>query len=699
MNVLEIKNNLLKISYDVADNLSLSGFVIIEDSNSPYVGQVMNLKSEGDSNYAIVKLLFTFNEEGILKNYNGTIPSTNATISKLPANELLDVIPKDDPLFIGKIAQQDIPLNVDKSILDNNLLICSDNLENTSELVKNLSKQIEEKIVIIDPDGQFNYSDKFVPGVDFKIPLNVSAIDFIYENELNDVDPVNKAVIQDILIEVQNYIKTLPEKFLPFDTFVNVVDSQYQETKIPELILLKNKLLKYKDMNVFAQDLKESLGFSILVEQEDVSVLDLSVADASFQKEIIKYIYSVLNNINDSIYVFVKVNNDNITKSLLKKYLAKDNVRTIVICPHELKYIEEAKEASQNVIFFAPLSVSHDFASYNTYLNKLNSDEFVIYGAHTQNIPLIVEVTEYSDEVANYVPNEKNTDDDGVEDEHDEATAISDMSESDNIFAQQDVGENNESDENSAEAYDELLAEDALAQENVIVEDPVDVNDLQDENVVESDNDDNFGFANEIQPVDNILISEDEEPLAEPLEVNDNYNSDTVITELPSDTQNDDSMLDSISLESQDDVVEQVAKDVDRALYEKLPEDDGDFISSDANIVDGDDLTEDDLNIIDDLSSEDITLVGGDENDVNSIDIVSEEEVPPVVPIYQADDIEEKDGLTFKPGEKVSTAKYGEGVVEKMIKYGNKMLCSIDFPNIGRRLLDPAITEITRINE
>ena len=32
MQVLEIKNNLVKIAYDVKDNLALSGFVIIEDT-------------------------------------------------------------------------------------------------------------------------------------------------------------------------------------------------------------------------------------------------------------------------------------------------------------------------------------------------------------------------------------------------------------------------------------------------------------------------------------------------------------------------------------------------------------------------------------------------------------------------------------------------------------------------------------------
>mgnify|MGYP000708393998 CR=1 FL=1 len=95
MKVLEIKNNLVKIAYDVNDNLALSGFVIIEDSNTPYVAQVVNIKADSTSNFAIVKLLFTFNEEGILKNYNGTIPSTKAVVSVLPSKELLDIIPAE----------------------------------------------------------------------------------------------------------------------------------------------------------------------------------------------------------------------------------------------------------------------------------------------------------------------------------------------------------------------------------------------------------------------------------------------------------------------------------------------------------------------------------------------------------------------------------------------------------------------------
>ena len=68
MKILEVKNNLVKISYTAQDNLILSGFVIIEDSKSPYVAQVMSLKADSGLNYAIVKLLFTFNNEGVVKN-------------------------------------------------------------------------------------------------------------------------------------------------------------------------------------------------------------------------------------------------------------------------------------------------------------------------------------------------------------------------------------------------------------------------------------------------------------------------------------------------------------------------------------------------------------------------------------------------------------------------------------------------------
>ncbi len=746
MNVMEIKNNLVKVAFSAEDNLALGSFIIIEDENSPYVAQVMNLKSDTATNYAIVKLLFTFNEDGILKNYDGTIPSRKANVSKLPSSELLDIIPVEDAIVLGSLAQQGINLKVDKTILENNLLVCSNNQSNTATLINNITSQISEKSVIIDTDGLFDSERTVVLGKDFKLPLNYETINYIYENDLEDVDAISKAVIQDIFLELQNYIQTLPERYLPFDTFIDVIDAQYRQSEIPQLILLKNKLLKYKEMNIFGQDLKDILNLSIAIENAKDICIDLSDVENNLQKEVIRYVYKILNGINEQIYCFVKVSNSNISKKLLKKYITRDNVFTTIIAPHEFKYIEEVKEVSQNVIFFAPLTLQHDFASYNSFLAKLNSDEFVVCGAHTQNIPFITELAPVEDEketpivpmpeaVATTVEPEEKQEEQEVEPKVDqelkpepepeaeitlqpdedvqtEEISISqeenfpeikypdieetsenqsfetlDALDTENAFEPQIEEDNNNDNNDEVEDIEETIIDEPIS-EDLIIEEPV--SEISDDTEDFSSEENNF---NEIQPAGNIL--DDSDTVFEPLDNTKQDDEDDFSTIESADKIEIPEIAEEPRELTNDEMVEQVAKDVDKALYEKLPSDDDiEGFEEDAQP----DLTEDDLNLIDDLTAdEDIQLA--DSGEMQDFNIEENEELPPVVPIYPTeDDLDEDDGMNFEPGEKVYTAKHGEGVVEKMIKYGNKMLCSIDFPNIGRRLLDPSMTEIKRID-
>ena len=746
MNVMEIKNNLVKVAFSAEDNLALGGFIIIEDENSPYVAQVMNLKSDTATNYAIVKLLFTFNEDGILKNYDGTIPSRKANVSKLPSSELLDIIPVEDAIVLGSLAQQGINLKVDKTILENNLLVCSNNQSNTATLINNITSQISEKSVIIDTDGLFDSERTVVLGKDFKLPLNYETINYIYENDLEDVDAISKAVIQDIFLELQNYIQTLPERYLPFDTFIDVIDAQYRQSEIPQLILLKNKLLKYKEMNIFGQDLKDILNLSIAIENAKDICIDLSDVEDNLQKEVIRYVYKILNGINEQIYCFVKVSNSNISKKLLKKYITRDNVFTTIIAPHEFKYIEEVKEVSQNVIFFAPLTLQHDFASYNSFLAKLNSDEFVVCGAHTQNIPFITELAPVEDEketpivpmpeaVTKTVEPEEKQEEQEVEPKIDQelkpepepeaevtrqpeedvqAEEIStsqeenfpeikypdieetsenesfetlDALDTENAFEPQIEEDNNNDNDDEVEDIEETIIDEPIS-EDLIIEEPV--SEISDDTEEFSSEENNF---NKIQPAGNIL--DDSDTVFEPLDSTKQDDEDDFSTIESADEIEIPEIAEEPRELTNDEMVEQVAKDVDKALYEKLPSDDDiEGFEEDAQP----DLTEDDLNLIDDLTAdEDIQLA--DSGEMQDFNIEEDEELPPVVPIYPTeDDLDEDDGMNFEPGEKVYTAKHGEGVVEKMIKYGNKMLCSIDFPNIGRRLLDPSMTEIKRID-
>ena len=740
MKVLEIKNNLVKIAYDVKDNLALSNFVIIEDTNTPYVAQVVNIKADSAINFAIVKLLFTFNEDGILKNYNGTIPSTKANVTILPSNELLDIIPIEDPIRIGQLAQQEIELKVDKTIFDNNLLICSNNLENTSTLLNNILKQLKNKIVIFDTDGQFDYENKLYFGKDFKLPLNYDTINFIYDTELEDVDATSKAIIQDIFIEVQEYTKTLPEGYLPFETFLDVVDQQYKETQITQLVLLKNKLLKYRDLNVFAETLKDVLNLSIAIEKSDIAVIDISDMPNQLQKEIMSYTYGIMNSIDSDIYSFVKIDNSNSDKKLLKKFLTRSNIYTTIICSHEYKYLPEIKEVAQNLILFAPLTLQHDFASYNTFLNKLNQDEFIIYGAHTQNIPLIVELDEIEVD-----DNEENNNSDETKDN---VIPMPIANENKQIEEQQTIKEETsdkvEEDNNNKEIIETTFTQTPEVEYPDITEIPIEENNVQTEDTEIISVEGNTQINNEILPVDNILsenptqetiedniieneeiventpeniiIEESIEPIEisaeEPVAQEENieiYNSEDNINETEEDEiepqielqePDIDYSVEDIDIEenfgepqiieNNDELVEQVAKDVDKAFYEKLPTEN--YELSENENIETDELTEDDLNLIDDLAIDDTNVQLEDFQDFDNI------QQTPVVPIYETEDMEPKENQKLEPGDRVSTPKYGEDIVEKMIKYGNKMLCSIEFPNIGRRLLDPAMSEITKLD-
>lgn len=766
MQVLEIKNNLVKIAYDVNDNLALSSFVIIEDTNTPYVAQVVNVKADKLTNFAIVKLLFTFNEEGILKNYNGTIPSLKSSVSILPSKELLDIIPIENNLIMGELAQQNVTLNVDKTILDNNLLVCSDNVENTNILLKNITKQIDEKIVIFDTDGLFDAENKITFGKDFKLPLNYDTINFIYENELDDVDATSRAVIQDIFIEVQEYTKNLPEGYLPFETFINVVDQQYKETQIPQLVLLKNKLIKYRDLNAFAETLKDVLSLSIAIDKSKVTIIDISEMAPVLQKEIMSYTYGVMKGINETIYSFVKVDNANSSKRLLKTFLSRDGIYTTIICRHEYKYLPELKSAAQNLILFTPQTLQHDFAAYNTFLNKLNTDEFIIYGAHTQNIPLIVELDELEldtqnddDETesekdieeipsSNVVPmpapvqntapqgNVTVTPEPEIQEEEtfkapeveypdlgfDNETPSSnetptvDFSETETLNVTEEQPEENFTQIELPETFEEPEIEEVQQEEpeediqknfdNEISQEPieeevfmpetdipqVEINEdlseqaiIEDSNISETPAEYTSQATEEQAPIYNILDNneidyQDAEPEVLPLEPEIDYSVEDIDIE--------ENYQEPQPYDENEAMIEQAAKDVDKLIYEKLPNED--VTLDDLSDLQSDELTEDDLNLIGDLAS--------DNGVTPEPELEYNEEQPPVVPIYNAEDIEPQEQQSLEPGDRVSSPKYGEGVVEKMIKYGNKMLCSIEFPNIGRRLLDPAMTEIKKLD-
>lgn len=648
MQIVEVKNNLVKVSYDTSEEtLILSGFVAIKDTMQSFIGQIIHLEANSKGNFAIVKLFFNFNDEGVITNYDGSIPDTKSLVDTVHPQELLELFSIQSPILLGELAQQKTLLKLDKNIFEKKLLVCSEKAEDNEILTSNFAQQLlaaNNKVLVIDLGGNLDFSsEKIVAGKDFKLPLNYETINFIYEKGLDDAKAETRAMIQEIFLEVQNYVKTLPEQFIPFETFKNVVDSQYEELEIVELVLLKNKLLKYYEAGVFAQNNKEFETLNTSLDSENITILDLSKIDENIQREMISYVYCLIKKLGRQLdkefYIILNINDSNSDKKLLKQIFMTKNAYSTIICPYSYKYLKELKQISKDLILFAPIQQQNDFASYSTFLNKLNSREFVVYGQATHHLPLIVKL----DELSKFVGHENESQIASQQDLLDEEI----KRDVDRIYTAPTVSQS----EYTTELVEDLTEEDldfiddfgAVARENAEIED----------------------IQTEVEPENTLVLEEVNNSLLE-LEPENEI------------TNNEESEILSYSnlIDETSEPAEQIQENIE--IVENVEEPVEAFSE-----------------VLNQQAQEELESAP---MAPPAVDILpANMSTTPIVPIYSADIEPQVSSYEIEQGDIVIHPKYGKGTVEKLINYGSKTLCSINFDNVGRRLLDPTLAEIKKV--
>lgn len=677
MQIVEVKSNLVKLLYDTAqENLILSGFVAIKDTTQSFIGQIINLEANAHGNFAIVKLLFNFNEEGVITNYNGSIPNVSDPVDIVSSQELLELMPAQIPILFGELAQQGINLNLDKSILENKLLVCCEKVAESELFITNMATQLSnsgKKVLIFDTEGSFDISNnKVVASTDFRLPLNYETINFIYEKGLDNAAAETKALIQEVFLEVQEYVKTLPQKFIPFETFKDVVDSQYDEMELVELLLLKNKLLRYYEEGVFAQDKEEFECLKNSLQDKEITIFDLSKVDDSIQREMVAYAYSLIKELNQEVYVFASVNDSNSDKKLLKQIFMTENAYSTLISPYSYIYLKELKQLSKNMIFFAPIQKQDDFAVYNVFLTKLNPQEFLIYGQVTHHIPFIVKLAKIQpqqlrEEILQpevQVPPLPVQEPQASQEEALDEEIRRDV---DAIFT-------------APKPQPDQFAESSVQQE--IPEEAANIGIVQDD-LTDEDLDfiDDLNLASEIPSA----IS-NETPMEE--------SSEWDVTELPEDASLED-LADNIV---GDEVYEQAIefKQGINTAEEFIPE--PETIATQVEEESSENEIGTFSNVLQQQAQENLELIDETTAEPPVIDIIpANMSSTPIVPVYPADVEPQVQSDDLLQGDIIMHPKYGKGIVEKLISYGSKTLCSINFDNVGRRLLDPNLAELKKV--
>ena len=635
MQIYEVRKDFADILYaSEEESLNLSDFLFLEDNQQTVISQVTDIKEMEDSeiNVATVKFYLSVNKDNKLSPYDGHIPANDSDIGRLDSQEILGLFrPKSRELSWGNyIGNPQIHISTDMKFLSSNACILCDKAESSQKLVQNILNSLNSndvKSMIFDFDGKYSLTKvqkKLRYGRDIRIPLDINALDYIFNNELEELPFITKTIVQNIILETEKFLETIPNGFIPFDTFSQIVESECRSSNDAGLLIFSNKLAQFRQKKIFANDPSQ---FEILNTLKNSSIIDISEADVHFHKLIFD---SLINRISEKYYIFADITEDNIDNNSIKRIYENSNIRLVSICKHDEKYLPRIKQFCNNyVLFHSEQEINLD-DSLRNFVSKLSENDFILYGESTLSIPIMVTMNKSSldiedDENSNFQEDIITTQDlddldllnlrevnKKLEMEQKAETAVSDTTqiETPEIEAQEKPIENNA---------------ETIARQNIL------------ENLFQNRN--------------------------TGINLNSNVKKEETVS-----YQNDANVQPN---DQEEFIQEQVEEDDD---YDYLEEQDN--------------PSETQVN----------QTVNYEENNSVLPNSVLEKNYSEPLPVYTPKEpVLQREPVVFEAGNRVSHAKYGVGIVEKIMSYGKKTLCCIQFDNVGRKLLDPSVTLIEKI--
>lgn len=643
MQIFEVKNDTAEILYNCnEESLFLFDFLFIEDEELTIVSQVTDISSTENENLniATVKFCLSVDKTNRLTKYNGHTPPKNAEVGYLDAAEIIGLFrPKTNAVVWGEYSRNpELSVATDFKFLSSGFCTICDKPEQSEIIAKTLVSSLEKtntRTLILDFDGKYQNvktTNSASFGKEYRIPLDSKALDYIFENDLNDCTPDAKVVIQNIILEIQKYIESVDKGFIPFEMFLQIIMSETKRTQNKGLMAFCNKLLNYKYKKIFAD---KDTQFSMINDCNGSFKLDLSVVDENFYPLIFA---SIVSRLFKKFYVITDITEENTRTSTMKSIYEKQNVRLIPIISHENKYLNKIKAHCNNFAIFAPVEKLKTTESYSIFVDKLKTDEFILYGENSLFVPLLVSIKKQLKKI-NLDSNDEITIEDlddldranleliqkmmKEEEEKKEATTISenDLDDLEEIYHPESFVQKNQSPEENniietPEITEEEPVEENSSEENIEIEQP----------------------ENEIEEVEEI----EEEP-----EISEEEQEEPKQLEQPEQP-----------LQQPQQQPQQIPQEQPSAKVEPKSID-----------------------------------IRTPQQPTNQRPMPRANEIP----VYEPKEVNSTNVTDFTEGMRVSHAKYGTGTVEKLIKYGKKTLCSIQFDTLGRRLLDPNITTIEKL--
>ena len=664
MQIVEVKNSIAKVFYNPAENNLLpSDFILIDDNSQKVIAQVIDIETTENfkNTLAVIRLALFIDKDENLSYYNGYIPSKHSKLFYINPDEITELIKASkDNIYFGNLSNHNESyVKTGFSIIDEKLYIRSDKSDKTAIAVKNLVSELSnynKKSIILDFNGQ--YSDlegavKLKISDNLKLPLNKHAFDTILEYDVTDCPIQDRALIQSIVLELREYLKTVRGNYIPFNTFKSIVENEFTSNPVSGLMLLRNKLWFYSQENIFADTRKQFDVIDNLFLKNNTILIDASEVSEKWYKLIIKTISEL---VNQECYLFVSLNDVSIDKKSLLKLYNKKNITPIISTTYDSPYKNLLKSICHNQLLLKPSIYINEQEFYCSLVNKMNTDEFILFGETTLYLPMLMELKLFDNNtVENVIQNDIKKDVDKFLSPQN--TVISKRNPDISSINTENEEEQEEFSEADLDFLDELEEENKVEEEQLVQENQ----DIPKDEIVE-------------QNIESEVITEEEQPVQENQdtqkdEINEQNIEPEVITEEEI-TENSEEDINSI-----DDVIDKI----ENSIPERLENDD---ISK---------------------KQEEITPEEKPLEEPENIEI-NEDVIPPPrqeIPVYEThkEPVNFNMETPFKIGDKVYHPKHGKGVIEGFANYSNKILfCQINFENVGRRIMDPTVSGLEKIS-
>ena len=607
MKIIEARDGF--INFEADESVYLSSFIQAAGMDKTYIAQVNQMKKFGKIVIASARILFIYDGEKLI-DYDRTLPSRDSEITVFPLEVIQNSIKAENPVIVAKSLDDSKNIFMDLSAFNKKTLISVDSNEMNNTLVSNLTKQfghLGQKTLVIDTLGIIK-GEKYIAGRNFKMPLDTSALEFMYKSCLNDATDDSKSIIAEVFKDLSEYSETVP--FVPFGVLKSIVDDMVDKQHIFKLFILKNRLANFEKLGFFATEQSEVENLDKIL-SSNFAIIDLSKLSSLFQNRFIEYIYTKLDN--KGVQVLFEASNT-VSKKNLKNVIVDSSVSTTLITHSKFQYLNNIKDLFKNYIIEPTVLNKELFKVYCTFLSSMQEGMYLIAGESINFIPMvskiqdIEETMEAKEEIAQTQPESES------EEENFEEVAA-DIIQEDSALV---------------EPEENQIQEESLTQEEIIAEIEEKSNNVIEnisENIVETAEIDLFGDeeteeSDDIEPTEE--IQEIQEIQDEPVEA-----SEEVITQESEEgiEEND----------SSEDIIESEYEDVVE-MAENTDGDNLDIIEAPVDVpINEENITEFDIDSLEDNLSDDNSEVNDDmvesleETDLQTDDELAAEEMTEVV--------------------------------------------------------------------